>query len=216
MVRLFVGLELPDPIKQSLVLARGGVEGARWQTDERLHLTLAFIGEVPRRTMREIEGALSTVTFTPFDLTLTGVDMFGDTRHPKTLWAGVDDEAPLHHLHEKILNTLERIDVETDRRRYKPHVTLARFKKGSKARIADWLTVNSTLRSPSHSVEHFTLFSSARTGDGPYYTPEAHFWSSGGSCQDADVDWQYDQPDFSAGIVAQDSDAWENEIVEPA
>lgn len=204
MVRLFVGLELPDPIKQSLVLARGGVEGARWQTDERLHLTLAFIGEVPKRTMREIEGALSTVTFTPFDLALTGVDMFGDTRHPKTLWAGVEDEAPLHHLHEKILNTLERMDVETDRRRYKPHVTLARFKKGTKARIADWLTVNSTLRSPACKVEHFTLFSSERTGDGPYYTPEAHFWPSGGSCQDMDVNWQDGADPYASGLTLEE------------
>jgi 2'-5' RNA ligase len=198
MVRLFVGLELPDPIKQSLVLARGGVEGARWQTDDRLHLTLAFIGEVSHRTMRDIEGALSSVTFTPFELVLSGVDMFGDTRHPKTLWAGVQDEAPLRHLHEKVLNALERVDVATDRRRFKPHVTLARFQRGTHARIADWLSVNGTLRSPAHTVDHFTLFSSARTADGPFYAPEAQFWYAGGACHD----WQDETEDPFAAMMA--------------
>ncbi len=175
MVRLFVGLELSPSQRESLTYARGGVEGAHWQRDDQLHLTLAFIGEVSHKSMREIEGELSRITFDPFDPTLTDVGMFGKFDMPKTLWAGVENKAPLMHLHEKVLTAVERTGVEMDRRRYKPHVTLARFKRGAYARIATWLSVNGVLRSPTETVRHFTLFSSHLTSEGPVYQVEAQF-----------------------------------------
>jgi len=175
MIRLFVALELSSEIIEALGYARGGVEGARWQNDEQLHLTLAFIGEVPRSTVRRVEEALASIEFDPFDLTLEGVNMFGTPRQPKTLWAGVADTAPLHHLHEKVLNALERVGIETDRRRYKPHVTLARFSRGATARIADWLAANSVLNTPTQHVAYFSLFSSQLVSEGASYTVEARF-----------------------------------------
>ncbi|PCI60161.1 MAG: RNA 2',3'-cyclic phosphodiesterase [Kordiimonadales bacterium] len=178
MIRLFVGIELLPSLLGSLGLARGGVEGARWQSDEQLHLTLAFIGTVPVHTMREIEDELSRIRFNPFELTLEGVGMFGTTDQPKALWAGVADGTPLLHLHEKILNTLEQIDVTVDRRRYKPHVTLARFARGTKTCFGDWVTSNGTLKSPPQIVDHFSLFSSTQTSEGPSYIAEARFAGS--------------------------------------
>jgi len=175
MIRLFVALELSPEIIEALGYARGGVEGARWQKDEQLHLTLAFIGEVPRSTLRRVEEALADIEFEPFDLTLAGVNMFGTPRQPKTLWAGVAEEAPLRHLHEKILNALERVGIETDRRRYKPHVTLARFSRGATARIADWLVANSVLNTPTQQVGYFSLFSSQLVSEGASYMVEARF-----------------------------------------
>ena len=175
MYRLFVGLELTPAQLEALVYARGGVEGAHWQSDEQLHLTLAFIGDTTPRLMRSIEGELACVDFMPFELTLNTVDMFGMFDMPRALWAGVEDKEPLIHLHEKILNAIERTGKSMDRRRFKPHVTLARFKKGTYAQIGHWLASNSTLKSPTETVQHFTLFSSHLTMDGPVYTVEARF-----------------------------------------
>jgi len=175
MVRLFVGLELPESMRDALWDVRAGVEGAHWQRDDQLHLTLAFIGDVPHKVMREIEGELSRVSFTPFALQLKGVGLFGKPGQPKLLWAGVENPEPLRHLHEKIVHALGRIDVEVERRKYKPHVTLARFRRGAYARIGDWLTENETLTTPPETIEHFTLFSSQLTHQGSDYTPEARF-----------------------------------------
>ena len=44
MPRLFVAISLPQPIREALLAAAGGIDGARWQGDEQLHLTLAFVG----------------------------------------------------------------------------------------------------------------------------------------------------------------------------
>ncbi|MBL4838547.1 MAG: RNA 2',3'-cyclic phosphodiesterase [Kordiimonadaceae bacterium] len=175
MYRLFVGLELTPAQQSALVHVRGGVEGAHWQCDEQLHLTLAFIGEASPSQMRSIEGALAGVDFMPFDMTLLDVGMFGMFDMPRTLWAGVADKDPIIHLHDKILNAVERTGLAVDRRRYKPHVTLARFNRGVYARIGSWLAENSTLKSHTETVQHFTLFSSHRTKDGPIYTVEARF-----------------------------------------
>lgn len=175
MIRLFVGLELSAPIQEQLQLMRGGIEGARWQRDGQYHVTLAYIGEVPGNTLKEIESELSRIHFRPYELRLKGVGMFGNGKQRQTLWAGIEDEAPLQHLHDKIMNALARIDVEADSRRFKPHVMLARFKRGVQPLLDDWLAVNNMFSSPVQHVEHFSLFSSVSSKEGPNYAVEAQF-----------------------------------------
>ncbi|MFZ4110759.1 MAG: 2'-5' RNA ligase family protein, partial [Polymorphobacter sp.] len=71
MLRLFVALELPVAVRDALLASMGAlggsVVGARWQSDEQLHLTLRFIGEVDRHQAADIDAALGTVNFQPFD-----------------------------------------------------------------------------------------------------------------------------------------------------
>lgn len=179
MARLFVALELDPLLIEDLDEARGGVESAHWQRDNQLHLTLAFIGDASRKVKREIEDTLSCIRFDPFELQLSGVGMFGKPKQPKELWAGVENKKPLVHLHEKIAAALTQIDVEIDRRRFKPHVTLARFRRGAPARVGDWLTYNERLHSRAMLVDRFVLFSSERTSEGSFYRHEAEFHAGG-------------------------------------
>ncbi len=179
MARLFVGLELDPPLLGDIAAARGGVEGAHWQRDNQLHLTLAFIGDASRKTKLEIEDALARIRFEPFDMVLSGVGMFGKPKQPKVLWAGVDNKKPLMHLHEKIAMAMAQIDVDIDRRKFKPHITLARFRRGAHARVGDWLTENERLSTRSMLVDRFVLFSSERTSEGSFYRHEAEFHADG-------------------------------------
>ncbi len=175
MVRLFVGLEIPETMYPELEFAQAGVEEAHWQRNDQLHLTLAFIGDTSNNIMREIEGELARITFDPFDLRLSGVGMFGKPGSPKALWAGVEDKAPLLKLHEKIMHILEPLGLDLDQRKYKPHVTLARFKKHAQSRVGDWLALNDTLRSHKETISHFSLFSSQMTSNGSYFDVESRF-----------------------------------------
>ena len=61
MIRLFVALELPDDVRMRLARLAGGVPGARWMPAENLHLTLAFIGNVPENAFADVAAALSRV-----------------------------------------------------------------------------------------------------------------------------------------------------------
>jgi len=182
-MRLFVGLELSPTVQNRLQLMHGGIEDARWTGEGQHHLTLAFIGEVPGNTMREIESALAGIHFTPFDMELKGVGMFGTAKRQQILWASVADETPVGHLRDKVAAVLDHIDVETDRRRYKPHVTLARFKRGIQVQLKDWLAANSLFATAPERVEHFSLFSSQLSKDGAHYRVEARFAASSGAAE---------------------------------
>ncbi len=201
MARLFVGLDIHETLIEDLAYARGGVEGAHWQRDNQLHLTLAFIGDAHRKTKREIEDMLARIHFEPFELSLEGVGMFGKPRHPKMLWAGVSDKRPLQHLHDKIASGLDRIDVEIDRRKYKPHVTLARFRRGAEARVGDWLTSNQLLHTRSVRVEKFALFSSERTSEGSFFRHEAEFHAFGYEMPADELGDEAQYPDWSTVSV---------------
>ncbi len=179
MLRLFVGLELPDEVKQSLVIPRSGVEGAYWQRDDQLHITLAFIGDVSPSTMEEIIGGLASIDFAPFEMCLDGVDLFGTSYQPRNLHARTTNYGAINHLHDKVMRQLAMVDaperITVDQRKFKPHVTLARFSNQAKARIEAWMQANQSYRSPVFEVSHFTLFSSYLTSDRAYYTAEARF-----------------------------------------
>ena len=56
--RLFVALRPPREIREILLAAMHGIAGARWQSDEQLHLTLRFIGDVDRHKAEDVAAAL--------------------------------------------------------------------------------------------------------------------------------------------------------------
>src|SRR6478736_1792645 len=61
MHRIFVALRPPLAMREALLALRTGLPGARWQTDEQLHLTLRFVGEVDRPEAEDVAAALGTV-----------------------------------------------------------------------------------------------------------------------------------------------------------
>ena len=42
--RLFVGLEIPDELRDRLAMIQSGVHGAKWVPRENFHITLRFLG----------------------------------------------------------------------------------------------------------------------------------------------------------------------------
>ena len=170
-MRLFAGIALPDGVAQSLSALQAGVPGARWQTREQLHLTLRFIGEADGRTAAAIDDALAAISARPFTLELKGVGLFGGKR-PHTLWAGVAANDALFHLQRKIESALQRIGLEADRRRYTPHVSLARLKGTPNGHVIDFLADHALYASAPFAVNGFVLYSSLLTPNGSIYRAE--------------------------------------------
>src|SRR5262245_39940882 len=88
MPRLFTGLEIPDDVRQSLSMLRGGLPGARWIDAETYHLTLRFVGDVDDVTAREILLMLGQVRRGSFELRIDGLSSFGG-RKPRAVVATV-------------------------------------------------------------------------------------------------------------------------------
>ncbi len=170
-MRLFVALALPDEVAMALSLIQAGVPGARWQTREQLHLTLRFIGDVDGRDAIAIDDALSTIAAPGFSLTLKGVGEFGG-KNPNALWAGVAASDALLHLQRKIESALQRVGQEPDRRKFTPHVTLARLKGASRGRVMDYFVDHALYVSTPFEVGAFILYSSVLTPNGSLYRAE--------------------------------------------
>jgi RNA 2',3'-cyclic 3'-phosphodiesterase len=196
MIRLFVGLELAEEQKAALQNVMHGISSIKWQRDDQLHLTLSFIGEVPKNIARDIAAGLASISFTPFDLYLSGVGLFGSLDKPRMLWSGVKDAAPLSHLHEKVERVLIGLGIEHEVRKYKPHVTLTRIRKRVRPfEIEQWMVFNDNFKAPALRVGYFTLFSSQLSHNGSYYDPEVNFAAQGGLMPELYED-SFDIPDF--------------------
>jgi 2'-5' RNA ligase len=171
MIRLFVALELPAPLRARLALLGGGVPGAKWQREDQMHLTLRFIGEVDERRAHDIDDALATVRAPAFSLELAGVGDFGG-REPHALWAGVRANDALIHLEKKVESALVRLGLDAETRKYTPHVTLARLRNAPRAKVAEFIAHHSLFASGPIAIDHFTLFSSHLGSGGAVYRVE--------------------------------------------
>ena len=175
MIRLFAAIALPESIRRHLSILCAGVPGARWQQYDQFHLTLRFIGEVDGALGNDISGALDGISMPGFDLALSGVGTWGDKRKSHALWAGVRPSEPLMRLRNKIENALVRAGVEPDRRKFHPHVTLARTGASPAHRIGEFIAGHGAFATQSFAVNEFVLFSSFLSHSGAIYTPEASF-----------------------------------------
>jgi len=175
MLRLFVALDLPEPVRDRLAGLQGGVPGARWVAPETMHLTLRFVGEVDDPTARDLDAALSRVDAPAFELSIVGVDCFEAQRKPQTLWAGVEAGPALAHLRDKVDRAAVAAGLGPDDRKFRPHVTLGRLKQAPRERVARWLAENGLLRLGPVAIDRFALYSSHLTADGPIYEELADY-----------------------------------------
>ncbi len=168
-MRLFVGLGLPEEIKAQLASLERGIRGARWLDSDRLHVTLVFIGEVDGAAARDIADSLETLRCPPFDVEISGVGHFGQLRRARTVWAGVAPSGPLKRLRKGVVRRLELADIAVERRRFHPHITLARIRGETGHHLANFLAEHSLMRLPFFTAEEFTLFESHLRPEGAVY-----------------------------------------------
>lgn len=171
MLRLFVGLDLPDSVRDRLSFVQGGVPDARWLRPETLHLTLRFVGEVDGGTAADLDAALGQVRATAFELWLDGAGSFGPAKRPHSLHVLAARSEPLQALHDRVDRAVVKAGLSPDDRKFLPHVTVARLKGAPRVRVARWLESQAALRVGPIAVDAFTLFRSHLGREGADYEP---------------------------------------------
>lgn len=169
MHRLFVAIRPPAPVRQLLRAAMGGISGARWQTEDQLHLTLRFIGEVDRHRAGDVHAALGGVHHPPFTLALNGLGCFDRRGFPDAVWAGVTPHDEMKALHKKVDAALRRVGVPPDERAFLPHITIARMNRNA-GPVGNLLEEAGGLTSPPFAVDNFLLFESDLTHEAAVYS----------------------------------------------
>jgi RNA 2',3'-cyclic 3'-phosphodiesterase len=166
---------LPPEAREALARLGGGVPGARWVPRENLHLTLRFIGEVDEGLADDLDAALAGIEAPGFACELTGVGHFGNPAQARVLWAGVEPARPVQFLYEKVESALVRSGLEPERRKFTPHVTLARLHHSPRDRIGAFLAEYGTFRFGPIEVDRFVLFRSFLGREAATYRAEAEY-----------------------------------------
>lgn len=174
MHRLFVAIRPPEVIRDLLVDAMEDNPDLRWVSDENLHLTLRFIGEIERPLAEDIAAALAGIRSPSFTLGLAGVGIF-EQRNGGALWAGVRPKDSVAALAAKVERVCAAAGLEPERRAFHPHITVARWNRRSSAAAQAFLERNRALASPPFAVDRFTLFESRLSRHGAHYEAVADY-----------------------------------------
>ena len=134
-VRVFVAIELPQTVIDALGAVQGQLQATglplRYAGAAGLHLTLAFIGEIPAPQVETLTSAVQrgSAGVAAFNILAEGMGMFPNARAPRVVWAGVEGApaamAALTQLQQGIVRELVAAHFPVDRR-FDPHLTLAR------------------------------------------------------------------------------------------
>ncbi|WP_051548225.1 RNA 2',3'-cyclic phosphodiesterase [Sneathiella glossodoripedis] len=174
-MRLFVAIDLPEDFKQQIAALQSGIPDAYWSKPENAHITLNFLGEINQADMLDIGLALGKIKAPSFSFSLDSVGIFGNSKRPRILWAGIRSTPELVALQQKTTNVLSRCGIKLEERRFRPHVTLARIHNSPYERVRSYLTDHALFKSRSVQSTCFTLYSSRLGHGGPHYEEEFTF-----------------------------------------
>ena len=175
MPRLFVAIDLPETAKDALESLQCGLPGARWVPRDQLHLTLAFIGDVDGGMAADARAALRSVDDPGFPISLRGLGHFPPRGEPHVAWAGLRPSEPLARLQRSVERILDRAGCEIERRKFHPHVTLARLKDTPPRRMAEWLGAHGHFETGALPVIEVVLYSSLLGSTGAVHSVEEVF-----------------------------------------
>lgn len=160
MPRLFVALDLPESLRSELSRLGRAVEAARPTPLEQLHVTLRFLGEVDEELGGRFAAEAAGLRAPAFELTPSGLGCFPNARRPRIAWAGFEPCQPLLEL-QAAMETLSRdCGLEPETKPFRPHVTLARWKRPDRRAAVGWLEEQGDFAAPPFLVTRFHLYSS--------------------------------------------------------
>jgi 2'-5' RNA ligase len=180
--RVFLAIEIPDAVRDALSRPLEALqplhESVRINSIDRMHLTLHFLGHLPRPVVEELQPALAAVVsrHPRFRVAAQGVGAFPAIARPRVVWAGMtgDDLPRLNALQTELANTLRTAGVTAEGERFHPHLTLGRVRRPLKASeravLRDWSVRWGQAAFGAVPVDQVRLMRSQLGGGPPRYT----------------------------------------------
>ena len=181
-MRLFLAIELPDDVRNHLLVARErletGLPKIAYTKPSNLHLTLKFLGEVEKKRVDAIVESLSKISTQRMELHAAGIDCFPARGPIRIVTAAMNGTLPpLRALVESIEQRCKFLGFEREQRAYKPHVTLGRARPVLSAKFRQ-LASDATIDlwpGPAFAPAEFVLMDSQLSPQGSTYSAVARF-----------------------------------------
>ena len=185
-MRLFVAVDLPEAVKESLGAAvaplQAACPAARWVKPANWHLTLAFLGEVESGWVPALSRVLTEKLGREggFRAHFGALGSFPNSGPVRIVWVGLEPSVRLVRLAELVEDGLRSAGAPFDDKPFRSHVTLARCQPPWPAHLRTDLARQSTaftdrLGGIALTCDRVTLFSSVLGRSGPAYRAEASF-----------------------------------------
>ena len=150
-----------------------------WERAEKLHLTLRFIGSLEEDRIEALNEHLSQAVATaarPFDIAISGTGVFPSPRKARVLWLGVTgDNQALANLAAIAEDACQRVGLESEKRAFKPHLTVARLKEPERSRALAERHLSGTFPPIRFTVADLVLYESKLRPTGSVYSILARF-----------------------------------------
>jgi 2'-5' RNA ligase len=176
-MRLFAALVPPEEALEDLddfLEVRREAGEFRWTQADQVHVTLAFLADVPDRSLDELLERLERAAArrTAFPTAIAGGGAFPNAARARVLWAGLDlDETgrtELDRLATGARAAAAKSGIEVDGQRFRPHLTVARL--GHPQEVTKWVRLLDAYRGPTWTADRLSLVQS-HLGEGPRNRP---------------------------------------------
>ncbi|MDH3267779.1 MAG: RNA 2',3'-cyclic phosphodiesterase [Ignavibacteria bacterium] len=134
MIRLFIALKIPEKIKDKIFGYCYDVSenpsGYQWEANEKIHLTLKFIGDIKDDLLPRIIGEIDFIkNYSSFDCQIYRFGFFFRDNEAKILWCNLETDGSIIDLVDELNERLSKYDIKVEKRKFKGHLTLLRIKR---------------------------------------------------------------------------------------
>ena len=133
MNRLFISLNIPNNVINNILEIRNSIWNSselRWEPSSKLHLTLKFIGDVDQNKTDLLADRLKLINDSKsINCSIEKFGFFYRDDIPTILWAGLVIDDKILQITKSIDEVLSEFSIESDKKKFKPHITLLRLRK---------------------------------------------------------------------------------------
>ena len=136
MTRIFLALTLEKDLNDQIIEIKKKLKSTllksaniNWQRNDHHHLTVYFVGEMEPEQISQLNEEISEINLTSHSssIDLTAISFFPN-ENSQVLSALVKPNSNLQNLYEAVEKIVINIGLGSDLKKYKPHITLGRFK----------------------------------------------------------------------------------------
>ena len=172
MPRLFIAIDIPDPVKDKICELRRNLPGVRWIVREQIHVTMRFIGDSDDVLFKQIKSSLSEIKLPTFHMEITSSGFFPNERRPSVFWLGCNENRTLSDLKDHLDLILDSCGIAPESRKFTPHITIARLKMIIEKESLKLNNIYKALFPIRFDISEFILYSSLLKSDGAEHSKE--------------------------------------------
>lgn len=177
--RIFLAVDISKQVRtvcdQHIDYLRASFPGVRvgWETSEKMHITLKFLGNTSSKILRTLEARVAEIaeSHNSFRLKLSRTGLFPRETRPRVLWIGLDDRVQaLAPLSSELDTLFEQFDYPRETRTFRPHITIGRVRDPDKASELAGVHLKTKIEPVEFGVNEIVMYESKLESTGSVYS----------------------------------------------